>query len=343
MFITALPLCGGCLPDVPAIAAPPFDEPRLAGNLSPEFEVAGELESWVVFDPMRAEPTWIDRATRRVRRLRAGRIEDVQDRAISGLPGDGDDTLGLRVFDDDSFAVAWGGRLHLYPVGAEAIDEDLAVIEMAFDGRSIDDLWYAAWFLDERGYRLCHRTVSATRCDVAINNAGGYSSKIAVASTGVVYVNDRNRGFFRYADGQMTQIENDIIVDRFRRTRDVVFTFTNRGVYAIEGRSWRRVTPITAYPYDIVGAADDYYRLWRLSATVQVDPNCRAGFLSSCAHRDQYRGAVVERVRAGRVTQVGHEICDAAHEEVCIRTVRALGLDGDVPVVIGAPLRRVVP
>jgi hypothetical protein len=312
---------------------PARSAPELTTIASP-----GSGSSYVVMDAMRAEPTWLDLGTLEVSRLRSGAIERVQDRTLTELPSDRFD-MSLRVFDDGGIVVLVDGVLHIYPVGEGAWSIDLGTIDAAVDGVSTDDFWYVGWFLDERDYALCHHTAAAEDCGTPIPNVGAYSARLAVGSDGSVYVTDRDEALYRYADGALEQVGTiPSGVTSFRRSGDTVFAL-GYGLFIVEPTGIRKVD--AGYPVGVVGQADDFYLLSYDSESVQVDPECRSSFLTSCETRTLWHQLLIERVQGGARSVVGYEDCTDATPAPCSYGADGLGLDGDRVVVIGVPLRAV--
>lgn len=305
---------------------------------SPEPDIVGPLGTrYDVIDSMRAEPTWFDASQHRVFRFRDGNVEPVQDRELE-VPTDLLGDLQLRVFDDGSIAMVAGNDLYLYPASGDVVIERLAAIEVALDGESLDDFYYAAWFADDRGYRLCHRVAGASDCSVEVPNAGGYTAAIALGPDGAVYVSGRDETVYRYAEGELRElgrIPSGVVV--FHRGAGSLFVLGNPGLFAVDQDGIRQLDG--RYINGLVGSESDYYVSTIDAETVHVDPSCSDGFFTSCERKTIWTQTLYEHVHDGASDELGHIDCLEGHLEECGSAGVELGLDGDRLIVFGTPLR----
>lgn len=305
---------------------------------SPEPDIVGPLGTrYDVIDLMRAEPTWFDASQHRVFRFHDGNVEPVQDRELAEVPTDADDTQ-LRVFDDGSIAMVADRDLYLYPASGDVLIETLAATEVAIDGESVDDLYYVAWFVDGRGYRLCHRVAGASDCSVELPNVGGYTAAMALGPDGAVYVTDRDETVYRYADGALSEVGRIASgVLAFRRGAGSLLALGGPGLFAVDQDGVRQLDG--RYINGVVGSETDYYVMTFDSESVLVDPSCRDGWSTSCERTTLWSQMLYERVHDGASEEIGHVDCVEGDEEECASIGSALGLDGDRLIIFGTPLR----
>lgn len=292
-------------------------------------------------DPNRSDLRWYDPDRSRVVGLRDGRIEPLQDVAISTPPE------ALRAFDDGSFVILVDHELRLHPMGGAPKAVAIAPLEfVGLDGAGIDDFWFATWSLDPlpgltAEYGACHVVSGAIERCVEAPNLGGFQGRMAVAADGSVYITDRDDGLYRLSDGAFAKIGTfDGGVTAFRRSGSSLLAITYRsGVQAIEGSTLKRLSD--GFTTDVIGSADDYYLLSFDAESTKDSPSCSDSLLHTCPRRTLWSQYVVWHVVKGQRSEVGYENCTDSDRTACEYRTYGIGLDGADLVVLGNPLRRV--
>ncbi len=323
-LVLILGLCGCAATPGP----PERTSPRLAVRLEPTAPLLG--------DPMRGEPTWLDRGGQ-VMRLRGGVVEGVED------PDFLDEVAvprSMRVFDDGGVMVLDSeGTVHAVPVGGALSPLALDGLVDAIDGTSLADFWHTD--VGPSPHRLCHAIDGMTTdCfDVPEPPVQSYSMQIALAGDGAVYVYNGGMGLYRFDRGAPTQLDLDHAVAAFRRTGGGVIATTLDGLaFGLAGTEVQALPFVPQFPNSlfppVVGTLDDYYFL------SYEDASERSGCsLTSCSPHRVWWQQVVWHVVGGEKREVAYEECSEMDNSACDRETFGLALDGDVAIVMGVPFR----
>lgn len=323
---------------MPARSSPvpePVDDPGVPRN--------------ALLDVARAEPTWYEPDSGRVWRLRGGVVQPVQERVFSELAG-GPPPDALRVLPDDTVVFdTWLGIL-LYPADGSPpeVEEPVRNFGLAVDGTALHDVWYSIVRIDPtEEYVLCHRTAAGTDCSVVLP-LGAVMPRVAVGADGSVYVGGMEKSLYRYKDGTLSLVgEQPGMADRFRPSDEGVLVLGYPGVWAVRGDAFTQIDVGEGRGVlDAVGRPSDAFVAWGDSESATVGSDCGEYFDGSdpCMVQVYWTELVVNRVRPSGVTEVAHESCNLEASDpanVCDRSLRAIGLDGDRLVLVGAPLRTV--